>query len=141
VATVSTIHAFIPCLTASSQLSGTPDELLSASLAPSVVADNRTSNHLRQAILAFLPHGGVIDRLGEPRESSRAIARDTLVQLGLTALKYGTPQSTLRASRTERSEVPYSIFEKYFREVGFSSKVWRVREQVRSLAGFALLMF
>ena len=107
---------------------------LDASISSISSLDPRATHDIRQVILAFLPSGGIIDRLGESRETTRSIARDTLVQIGIAALRFGTGGSSgLRASKHEKSETPYTLYERFLRDVGFASKVWRVREQVRDL--------
>lgn len=96
-------------------------------------------NHdLRQAFLAFLPSGGIIDRLGEQRDTIRNLSRDALVEIGVIAIRHGVASSsTLR--KGERAETLYSLFEKYVKEVGFASKVWRIREQVCSQLKHSLM--
>jgi len=80
---------------------------------------------------AFLPPGGVIDRLGE-REKVQVKARETLVILGGYAFRSGAG-STFSAKAGKGSETPIAIFERYLKEGGLASKVWKVREQVASL--------
>lgn len=94
--------------------------------------DHHVLHDLRHALLAFLPSGGVIDKLGESRETARTIARETVVALGTAALKFSglAPGSTTR-QKDHKTETPFAIFEKFLKEIGFGSKVWRVREQVR----------
>lgn len=84
--------------------------------------------------MAFLPAGGVIDRLGDTREKLREKARESLVILGGMAFRSGGvgASSTLARSKEGKGpETPMMIFERYLREVGLGSKVWRAREQVR----------
>jgi CLIP-associating protein 1/2 len=80
---------------------------------------------------AFLPPGGVIDRLGE-REKVQVKARETLVILGGYAFRSGAG-STSSAKAGKGSETPIALFERYLKEGGLASKVWKVREQVASL--------
>ncbi|KAI0080767.1 hypothetical protein K474DRAFT_1657611 [Panus rudis PR-1116 ss-1] len=83
---------------------------------------------LRQVLMAFLPPGGVIDRLGDSRDKAREKARETLVILGGFAFHSGG--SALGRSRDGKGpETPLMIFERFLKEVGLGSKVWRVREQ------------
>jgi CLIP-associating protein 1/2 len=87
-------------------------------------------------LLAFLPTGGVIDRLGDGREKARDAAREALVSMGTTAFKSGgtnpTPAGSFKGKDPSKgAETPLAIFERFVRELGFASKVWRVREQVR----------
>jgi CLIP-associating protein 1/2 len=86
---------------------------------------------LRHVLNAFLPPGGLFDRLGD-REKAQAKARETLVALG--GLTFRAPgQSTLSSSSRagKGPETPLAMYEKFLRESGLSSKVWKVREQVR----------
>lgn len=83
---------------------------------------------LRQVLVAFLPSGGVFDRLGDNREKARDKARDTLVVLAGLAFRGG---GTSSMSKSKGTETPLMMFERYMREGGLGSKVWRVREQVR----------
>lgn len=84
---------------------------------------------LRQVLAAFLPTGGILDRLGDNREKAREKARETLVILGGLAFRAGGTSSM--SSKAKGTETPLMTFEKYLREGGLGSKVWRVREQVR----------
>lgn len=81
-------------------------------------------------MIAFLASGGIIDRLGEQREPVRKTARETLVSIGVAAVKHSIPSAGGGVRRGERPESPYVLFEKYVKEAGFGGKVWRVREQV-----------
>jgi len=81
-------------------------------------------------MIAFLASGGIIDRLGEQREPVRKTARETLVSIGVAAVKHSIPSGGGGVRRGEKLESPYGLFEKYIKEAGFGSKVWRVREQV-----------
>jgi hypothetical protein len=86
---------------------------------------------LRQVLLAFLPAGGVIDRLGDSREKTREKARETLVILG--SLSFRASLSSVASSKSrdgKSSETPLMIFERLLKEGGLGSKVWRTREQV-----------
>lgn len=100
------------------------------------MSDPHALHNLRQALLAFLPTGGAIDRLGDGREKARDTAREALVAIGVAAYKFGgtpTPSgSTVSRGKdvNKGPESPLSIFERLVKELGFSSKVWRVREQV-----------
>ncbi|KAF9519176.1 hypothetical protein BS47DRAFT_1388314 [Hydnum rufescens UP504] len=97
---------------------------------PVPAPDPHRVHELRYALLAFLPNGGVIDRLGEPRETARAIAKDTLVLLGAAAFKFSgpAPASALR-QKDHKVETLFVVLDKFLKDVGFGSKVWRVREQ------------
>ena len=89
---------------------------------------------LRQTLNAFLPAGGIIERLGD-KEKVQAKARECLVILGGLSFRVA-PSSTL-ASRSVNGkglETPLMIFERFLKEAGLSSKVWKVREQVRSMS-------
>jgi CLIP-associating protein 1/2 len=91
------------------------------------------TNLLRQVLTAFLPSGGLIDRLGDNRERTREKARESMVVLG--GLAFRTGSSSLHLSTRGRDtgkgpETPFMIWERLLREGGLQSKVWRVREQV-----------
>lgn len=98
-----------------------------SSVGPSSPVDAHT---LRQALLAFLPTGGVIDRLGDNREKPREKAREVLVILGGMAFRSGGGSTLGRSRKMEGPETPLTIFERCLKESGLTSKVWRVREQV-----------
>lgn len=84
---------------------------------------------LRQVLNAFLPAGGVIERLGD-KERAQAKARETLVVLGGLAFRTGGSSTMSSKSRDKGPETPIMIFERFMREGGLSSKVWKVKEQV-----------
>jgi CLIP-associating protein 1/2 len=125
-ATTSAIRVFVPRI-AASETSGSCEALSS-----STSSSTRSSQDLRLAIMAFLAGGGIVDRLGEQREPVRRTARETLVSIGVATVKHSLPSGP-GGRKGERLESPYSLFEKYIKEVGFGSKVWRVREQVSVL--------
>jgi len=85
---------------------------------------------LRQALTAFLPPGGLIDRLGD-KERAQAKARESLVILGGFAFR-ASSTSTISSKSGKGPDMPVTIFERSLKEVGLGSKVWKVREQVRS---------
>lgn len=126
-ATLSAIQAYIPLITQPASPNPSTDGAMAA-------ADPHAAHNLRHALLAFLPSGGVIDRLGEAREVTRTIARETIVILGSAALRLSgaNPTGSLRGKESLRNhpEVPFAPFEKFIKELGTGSKVWRVREQV-----------
>lgn len=72
----------------------------------------------------------MIDRLGDAREKAREKAKQTLVILGGLAFHGG---SSSISSKSKPTETPMMFFERHLREGGLASKVWRVREQVRSM--------
>jgi CLIP-associating protein 1/2 len=78
---------------------------------------------LRSALTAFLPTGGVIDRLGD-KEKAQANARESLVLLGGYAFRAGGTKLG------KGQETPLTFFERVLKEGGLGSKVWKVREQV-----------
>ena len=86
---------------------------------------------LRQALISFLPPGGVIDRLGD-KERAQLKARDTLVILGGFAFRSGSGSAISKASKGV--ETPLAIFERFLKDGGLASKVWKVREQVHVLS-------
>ncbi|KAG6835100.1 hypothetical protein H0H93_004830, partial [Arthromyces matolae] len=83
---------------------------------------------LRQVLNAFLPPSGVIERLGD-KEKAQLKARETLVVLGGLAFRSGGGSSITTKSRDKGPETPLAMFERYLRESGLTSKVWKVREQ------------
>jgi hypothetical protein len=87
---------------------------------------------LRQLVVAFVPAGGVIDRLGDAREKPRDKARDILVRLSSMCFKAcGTIQATAAKGKdaSKAAETPLAVLERHLREVGLMNKLWRVREQ------------
>jgi CLIP-associating protein 1/2 len=99
-----------------------------SSVNPSAVVDAVT---LRQVLTAFLPAGGVIDRFGD-KEKAQTKARETVVILAGLAFRAGGSSAMSTKSRDKGPETPLVIFERFLREGGLASKVWRVREQVGS---------
>jgi CLIP-associating protein 1/2 len=89
-------------------------------------------NTLRHALVAFLSPGGVIDRLGDAREKARECAREALVSAGSVSFQHSPhlAQSTKPTHAGKAPESPLAVFERCLREIGFGSKVTRVREQV-----------
>ncbi|KAF8076175.1 clasp N terminal-domain-containing protein [Lyophyllum atratum] len=96
-----------------------------SSINPAGVVDAAT---LRQVLSAFLPTGGVIERLGD-KEKAQIKARETLVILGGLAFRTGSGSAMSAKSRDKGPETPLMIFERYMREAGLGSKVWKVKEQ------------
>ncbi|KZT26934.1 hypothetical protein NEOLEDRAFT_1161851 [Neolentinus lepideus HHB14362 ss-1] len=127
-ATLSALPPLLPLLISRSVQSRQPhaqSPAASTSSSASAVLDTYT---LRQVLLAFLPSPGVIDRLGDSRERARDKARDTLVILGGMAFRSGS--GSLAKSRDGKGpETPLQIFERFLKDSGIASKVWRVREQ------------
>ncbi|KAI0959785.1 hypothetical protein AcW1_004513 [Taiwanofungus camphoratus] len=115
-----------PGLARSSSASPVSPTASTSSTAPSFV----DAHALRQVLQAFLPPGGVVDRLGDSRERAREKAREILVVLGGFAFRCGGASVIMGRSREGKGpETPLMIFEKHLRENGLASKVWRVREQ------------
>ncbi|KAG6855051.1 hypothetical protein C0991_005980 [Blastosporella zonata] len=96
-----------------------------SSVSPSVIVDAAT---LRQVLNAFLPAGGVIERLGD-REKAQLKARETLVVLGGLAFRTGSGSAMSSKSKDKGPETPLAMFERFMREGGLASKIWKVREQ------------
>ncbi|KAF9468966.1 clasp N terminal-domain-containing protein [Collybia nuda] len=96
-----------------------------SSAAPSSVIDAAT---LRQVLNAFLPTGGVIERLGD-KEKAQTKARETLVILGGLAFRTGGSSTISSKSRDKGPETPIMMYERFMRDGGLASKVWKVREQ------------
>ncbi|KAK7061538.1 clasp N terminal-domain-containing protein [Favolaschia claudopus] len=87
---------------------------------------------LRQVLVAFLPPGGLIERLGD-KERVQVKARETLVILGGFAFRSGGSTGSAMSNKSTNAkgpETPLMIFERHLRENGLASKVWKVREQV-----------
>ncbi|KAH9482989.1 Protein STU1 [Psilocybe cubensis] len=128
-ATLSALPAILPhIITRPSNAfvrSSTPVQNSSStsSVSPSGTID---SSALRSALVAFLPPGGVIDRLGD-KEKAQAKARETLVILGGYAFRVGGTNPLSKSGKG--IEPPIAIFERFIKEGGLASKVWKVREQ------------
>ena len=76
-ATLSALPAFLPLILGhSTSRAPQPHDIASTSSAGSASVDLYT---IRQVLNAFLPQGGVMDRLGDSRERSREKARETFV--------------------------------------------------------------
>ncbi|EGO01747.1 hypothetical protein SERLA73DRAFT_166267 [Serpula lacrymans var. lacrymans S7.3] len=128
-ATLSALPHFLPLIisrfNAPTQTATRP--LSSASSSSSVHSASVDIYTLRQALVAFLPTGGVLERLGDNREKSREKARETLAVLG--GLAFRCAPSTSKIKDGKGPETPLMIFERFLREGGLGSKIWRVREQ------------
>jgi CLIP-associating protein 1/2 len=82
-----------------------------------------------------MPAGGVIERLGDNRDKARDKAREGLVVLGGLAFRSSSSGLVVSKSRDGKTtETPLMSFEKFLREGGLGSKVWKVREQASVLA-------
>ncbi|KAI0829465.1 clasp N terminal-domain-containing protein [Trametes gibbosa] len=113
--------------------------LPSSSTSPAASTSSATaspidSHAMRQVLTQLMPAGGgVLDRLGDARERARDKARETLVVFGGFAFRCGGGSgggSAMRSSRDGKGpETPLQLFERYMREGGLTSKVWRAREQ------------
>ncbi|KAI9448289.1 clasp N terminal-domain-containing protein [Lactarius indigo] len=125
----ATLHALPPLLplllsSVPARSATTPTSASTSSAGSSSI----DSYALRQALIAFLPTGGIIDRLGDARERSREKARESLVILGGLAFRAGG--STLAASKSGKTqETALQMFERLLKEIGLASKAWRIREQ------------
>jgi CLIP-associating protein 1/2 len=128
--TLSALPAILPSLI--TRLSHAAQFPTNASLAASSSVSSAAFDIpiLRSALNAFLPAGGVIDRLGD-KEKVQAKARETLVLLGGYAFRAGG--STVSTKSGKGQETPLSVFERVLKEGGLASKVWKVREQVLSI--------
>lgn len=126
----ATLHALPPLLplllsSVPARSATTPTSASTSSAGSSSI----DSYALRQALIAFLPTGGIIDRLGDARERSREKARESLVILGGLAFRAGGG-STLAASKSGKTqETALQMFERLLKEIGLASKAWRIREQ------------
>ncbi|KAJ8515986.1 hypothetical protein ONZ45_g6658 [Pleurotus djamor] len=84
---------------------------------------------LRYVLTTFLPTGGILDRLGD-KERVQNSAREALVILGGLSFRCGSPSTmSSRSVNGKGTETPLMIFERYLRDGGLKSKVWKVREQ------------
>ncbi|KAJ6539138.1 clasp N terminal-domain-containing protein [Mycena capillaripes] len=132
-ATLSALPPLLPLLIAPAVGNAQSQNALSqstssiSSVAPSSVVDAAT---LRQVLVAFLPPGGLIERLGD-KERAQIKAREALVILGGLAFRAGASSSTISTKSRDNKgpETPIMMFERYLREIGLASKVWKVREQ------------
>jgi CLIP-associating protein 1/2 len=79
----------------------------------------------------LLPAGGLIERLGD-KEKVQLKARESLVILGGLAFRSGASSLPVPAfsKPSKTAETPLMIFEKFLKEGGLASKVFKVREQV-----------
>ncbi|KAI0301798.1 clasp N terminal-domain-containing protein [Multifurca ochricompacta] len=126
-ATLSALLPLLPLLLSNSH--ARPVTMSSSASTSSAGSSSIDSYTLRQALIAFLPTGGIIDRLGDARERSREKARESLVILGGLAFRAGGG-STLAASKSGKTqETAVQMFERFLKENGLASKVWRVRDQ------------
>ena len=101
--------------------------------------NSHDSNVLRHALTAFFSAGGIVDRLGDNREKARDCAREALVSAGTVVSRSNAHSSSqgIKAGQSGKGpEPPLAIFERFLRDLGFSSKVSRVREQVCAAIGF-----
>ncbi|KAJ3824298.1 clasp N terminal-domain-containing protein [Lentinula raphanica] len=99
-----------------------------SSSSPSSLVD---AYSLRQVLNALLPTGGLFERLGD-KEKAQMKAREALVMLGGFAFRAPGPPiaTTSTGSRGNKGpETPLMIYERFLRENGLSSKVWKAREQ------------
>lgn len=133
-ATLSCLPQLIPLLVSRTSFHQAhhPQQLASASSSTSsAYSPSIDSVSLRHILNAFLPAGGLLDRLGEAREKTRDKARETIIVIGGLAFRTGGPNAQSSRIRDPKAvETPIMIFERYVKEAGLSSKVWRVREQV-----------
>lgn len=125
-ATLSALPSLLPLLITRPVNVHSSNGSLHSSSSSSMVIDAAT---LRQALNAFLPAGGIIERLGD-KEKVQLKARECMVILGRLAFRVG-PSSSLstRSVNGKNPETPLMIFERYLKDAGLSSKVWKVREQ------------
>ncbi|CDO74043.1 hypothetical protein BN946_scf185043.g93 [Trametes cinnabarina] len=133
-ATLSALPPLIPLLVTRSPAQ---IPLPSSSTSPAASTSSATSSPIdshamRQVLTQLMPAGGgVIDRLGDSKEKARDKARETLVVMGGFAFRCGSPgTSVMKSSRDGKGpETPLQLFERFLKEGGLASKVWRVREQ------------
>ncbi|KAI0069029.1 hypothetical protein BV25DRAFT_1817959 [Artomyces pyxidatus] len=130
-ATLSALPPFLPlilshAISRPAPVTGPASASASTSSAGSSSVDTYT---LRQVILAFLSTGGIIDRLGDAKEKAREKARESLGLIGGFAFRSGGGSVMGRSKDGKNAETPLQMFERFFKEGGLTSKVWRVREQ------------
>ncbi|KAJ6516109.1 clasp N terminal-domain-containing protein [Mycena sanguinolenta] len=129
IATLSALPPLLPLLI--TPTAGNGQNALSqstSSLGHSPMVDAHT---LRQILMAFLPPGGLIERLGD-KEKAQLKARESLVILGGLAFRAGASVGSTMSNKSTNAkgaETPLMIFERFIREIGLASKVWKVREQ------------
>jgi hypothetical protein len=85
-------------------------------------------NLLRTILNAYLPAGGIFDRLGD-REKPQTKARELLVLLGGVSFLAGNSGQVPFKSRDKSMETPLSIYERSMKELGLGSRAWKIREQ------------
>ena len=138
--TTATLSALPPCIPLLVTRHPAQIPLPSSSTSPAASTSSSGSSPidsyaLRQVLSQLMPAGGgVVDRLGDARERAREKARETLVVLGGFAFRAGVGSGSQIMSRSRDGkglETPLQLFERFLREGGLTSKVWRVREQVR----------
>ncbi|RDX53151.1 hypothetical protein OH76DRAFT_76865 [Lentinus brumalis] len=134
--TTATLNALPPLVPLLCTRSPAQIPLPSSSTSPAASTSSATSSPvdayaLRMVLTQLMPAGGgVIDRLGDSRERAREKARETLVAMGGFAFRCGSTGSHLNKSGGGKGpETPLQLFERFLREGGLMSKVWRVREQ------------
>jgi hypothetical protein len=135
-AAVSVIPSLLPLIIASAQHNHRPthQRSLSNSTSTSSTTASIDAFNLRHALTAFLTPGGLFERLGDSREKSRDKARESLVLLGSYAFKFaGGSAYASKSTSSKGPETPLAMFERFMKESGFGSKVWRIREQVRAV--------
>lgn len=124
----ATLSAILPLLPLLFKHPSSPASTSSSSVSSS----SADSAILRQALNAFLPAGGVIERLGDNREKAREKAKEVLLAIGTVVFKASgpSPPSSFRGKEAKGVETPFQVYERCLREQGLASKSWRVREQV-----------
>jgi len=135
-AAVSVIPSLLPLIIPTGQHNHrqTHQRSLSNSTSTSSITASIDAFNLRQALTAFLTPGGLFERLGDSREKPRDKARESLVLLGGYAFKFAGGSAFASKSTTSKGpETPLAMFERFMKEGGFGSKVWRIREQVRCI--------
>ncbi|KAK0242520.1 clasp N terminal-domain-containing protein [Armillaria nabsnona] len=130
-ATLSALPPLIPLLVSRHAIHAPGRGVVSPSLSSSTSSSSSfvDSVTLRQLLTAFLPAGGLIERLGD-KEKAQTKAREALVILGGFAYRTGGTSMMSTGSRGAKGpETPLAMFERFLRENGLASKVWKVREQ------------
>ncbi|KAG8899341.1 suppressor of tub2 mutation [Tulasnella sp. 403] len=119
------ISPFLRALYSAIRLSSASDH---SKLSLAEALSNTETQQLRRALVAFLPSGGIIDRLGDQKEKIRDAAGNALV-IAATAAHFCSPASPKTKDVSKSVELPLAVLEKHIKELGLGSKLPRVREQ------------
>ena len=127
-ATISAIPPLLPLLISRPGLGASQSTISPHASTSSTTSSALDVPILRQVLNAFLPQGGIFDRLNDSRDRAREKAREALVLLGGYAFRSSGGASTAKGREVKGPETPLAIFERHFKEHGLGSRMWRVRE-------------